>query len=292
MTFAYRLSKGIELAGAPTCVGLDPHLNRLPPELTEHLAELEGAEWRAAAADAVERWSVEIIDVLSGSVAAIKSQVAFYEALGAPGVQALHTACRAATDAGLTVILDAKRGDIGSTAEAYARATLDPTGINADCVTLSPYLGAESLEPFVKRCPERGICVLVRTSNPGAAAWQLDGPDPVAPKIARWVQEHAEQTNGAVGAVIGATLPGDEVAQWRAAMPSAWFLVPGYGAQGASAEDVAAHFRPDGTGALVVSARGVLFGTDSTNARRWKTGVAERASDFRNDLRRVGLGHN
>jgi orotidine-5'-phosphate decarboxylase len=288
--FAHKLVQCIEEAGAPTCVGLDPHLNRLPAEFTAGLSALNGEAWRLAAADAVRRWSLEVIDALAGRTAAIKPQVAFFEALGAPGFAALHTAVQAARDAGLLVILDAKRGDIGSTAEAYAQATLDPAGMNADAVTLSPYLGPESLTPFAKRCPERGICVLVRTSNPGADVWQLGGQDPIASRVADWLEEQARATGGAVGAVIGATLAAPEVARWRAQMPSTWFLVPGYGAQGASAEDVRAHFRADGTGAIVVSARGVLFGASRPNDVNWKSAIADRANNFRNDLLRVGLG--
>src|SRR5262249_11539227 len=146
--------------------------------------------------------------------------------------------------------------------EAYAQAILDDGGpYGADAVTLSPFLGGESLQPFLDRCDRagKGIFVLVRTSNPGAGAWQ----ESLAPQVARWVEAQSSARRGAcglgpVGAVVGATVR-DEVARWRAAMPHAWLLAPGYGAQGAGVEDVRSHFLPGGSGALVTSARAVLF---------------------------------
>jgi len=265
-------------------------LHQLPERLVSALPPRDHEDWQQLAAEAVEAWSIDVVDALVGQCAAIKPQVAFFEALGAPGVAALSSAVSAARDAGLVVILDAKRGDIGSTAEAYALATLDEHGMNAHAVTVSPYLGPESLAPFLRRCPSRGVCVLVRTSNSGSAAWQLGGTDPIAARVADWVEVYASDTQGAVGAVIGATLQPHEVRQWRARMPSAWFLVPGYGAQGATAHDVLAHFRPDRTGALVVSASGVLFGDTPRAHPNWKSEVNRRAKEFAADLIRVGLG--
>ncbi|MFT6146261.1 MAG: orotidine-5'-phosphate decarboxylase [bacterium] len=204
----------------------------------------------------------------------MKPQVAFFERMGWRGVRALEQVVQHATDAGLMVILDAKRGDIGSTAKAYAEATLN----TADAVTVSPYLGPESLTPFQEH-PGKGLFVLVRTSNPGASLWQTDTG--TAEAVAEWVQAQAVATMGAdalgdVGAVVGATVP-EEAAHWRDAMPNAWLLVPGFGAQGGTATTADPLFRSDGLGALVVSARGVLYGDHVASETNWQDAVRVRA---------------
>jgi orotidine-5'-phosphate decarboxylase len=285
--FADRLAEAVIRTGAATCVGLDPHLDALPASLRVGLRVDTPAD-RAAAAAVVERWSLGVLDAIVGVAAAVKPQVAFFEVLGAPGVAVLERVVAAARARGLLVLLDAKRGDIGTTAEAYARWALDPDGpVAADAVTLSPYLGPESLAPFVARADRgAGLFVLVRTSNPGAGVWQLGGDAPVAGRVADWVTEANAPRRGAaglgpVGAVVGATLPG-EIAGWRERMPDAWLLLPGFGAQGAGPKDVAAAFRPDGLGALVVSARGVTFGPETDD---WQAGVAARAQAFARALR-------
>ena len=283
MHFGDRLSARARQVGTATCVGLDPHLNHLPAHLLAGAADLEA---QAAAAGIFCRG---VIEVVADRVAAVKPQVAFFEALGHHGVRELEICVRAAKAAGLIVVLDAKRGDIGSTAEAYARACLDDDGpMGADAVTLSPYLGAESMAPFLKRVEAgKGIFVLVRTSNPGSGVWQT-GEGAMAPKVAAWIAtENARRAApgqfGPVGAVIAAKLPG-EAAGWREAMPQSWFLVPGFGAQGATAGDVRGHFR-DGLGALITSSRGVLFPTRGADGPDWQARVAERASQFAEDVR-------
>ncbi len=263
--FADRLAEAAART-APVVVGLDPRLERLPSPLTRGLAGLEGAAWREAAAAAVQAWSEAVVGAVAGVVPAVKPQSAFYEQLGAPGFAALEATCRAAREAGLLVILDAKRGDIGSTAEAYARATLDPGGpLEADAVTLSPYLGRDSVAPFLERCDRygRGLFVLARTSNPGGGDLQRLGEPPVSMAVAGWVRRWNEDRlgkhgYGPVGAVVGATVP-EEAGALRAAMPGAWLLVPGYGAQGGGAADTLPCFHEGGRGALVNSSRGVTF---------------------------------
>lgn len=289
--FADRLTEAVRATGASACVGLDPHLDRLPEPLVADALTLSGAERRVALAAAARTFCLGVIDTVAGLVPSVKPQVAFFEALGSPGVAALEDVVRAARDAGLLVVLDAKRGDIGSTARAYAHATLADNGpLRADSVTLSPYLGVESLEPFVDAADHgKGIFVLVRTSNAGAGQWQLGGDHPVAERVASWINAANAEREGAsgfgpVGAVIGATLP-LEAPHWRAAMPRAWFLVPGYGAQGASAVDCRGHLRDDGLGALVVSARGVLYPKAGRAGVDWKDGLHRRTSDFAADLR-------
>lgn len=280
-TFGARLTRRVHEVGSPTCVGLDPHLDRLPG--------LVAGSGRAAAAGVARSFCFDAIDAVADTVAAVKPQVAFFEALGAAGVAALEDVVAHARSAGLLVVLDAKRGDIGSTARAYAQATLDDDGpLGCDAVTLSPYLGAESLAPFMERTAVgKGLFVLVRTSNPGAGAWQLSGDAPFAHAVADWVRAANEAAPGAVGAVVGATLAAAEVEGLRMRMPHAWFLVPGYGAQGAGAAQIRPHLRADGGGALVVSARGVLYPPSGVDADPPQA-IATRARDFARDVASLG----
>ena len=269
--------------GAAACVGVDPHLHLLPNELRNKFEGKHGKDWRNGAVIAAREFSLGALDALAGIIPVVKPQVAFFEALGSGGVAVLEEVVATARAKGMIVVLDAKRGDIGSTAEAYAKATLDEDGpMNAHSVTLSPYMGAEALSPLLARAPSRGLWILLRTSNPGPEEWQLGGALPIAEKVAKWVYETNEsmlgkEGFGPVGVVVGATLPHGEVAKWRAMLPNTWFLVPGFGAQGAGMKDVAAHFRKDGKGALVVSARGILFGKGTTNGPDWRDGIRTRA---------------
>lgn len=279
--FSDRLALAVQQTGVGACIGLDPHLDRLPPSL----------DVDADPVAAAKAFCMGVIDVVAGVVPSVKPQVAFFEALGAPGVQALQEVVHHAQRSGLVVVLDAKRGDIGSTAKAYARATVDPAGpMGADSVTLSPYLGEESLLPFIPYCrQDRGLFALVRTSNPGAGIWQNTGSPSFAESVASWLSKQNEATLGdcglgPFGAVIGATLL-DEAPKWRDHLQNAWLLVPGYGAQGATGKDIRPHFRKDGYGCLVVSARGVLFPSKGRADTQWKTGVSERVHAMVADLK-------
>ena len=278
MSFADRLQSATTEYG-PACVGLDPHLDRLPGRPADGWSGRSCEE----VAVAVEAFCFGAIDALQGRVGVVKPQAAFFEQLGGPGVSVLQRVVARAQEAGLLVLLDAKRGDIGSTAQAYARATLDPDGpMGADAVTLSPYLGPESLEPFVRASElnNRGLFVLVRTSNPGAGSWQDGHP------VSQWVAKtNAERPNACVGAVVAANLPPAAVRACRVAMPRAWFLVPGCGAQGATVEDTRAHFRPDRSGALVSASRSILFADQPESD--WQSGIAERAGRFVAQLSRI-----
>lgn len=270
--FGDRLAQRVEAVGSPICVGLDPHLDRLPQPL-------RGLEIPVA----VERFCLEVVGRAAPLAAAVKPQVAFFEALGHRGVAVLERVVAAAREAGLLVVLDAKRGDIGSTARAYAQATLADDGpMAADAITLSPYLGEESLRPFLEYCPEgKGLFVLVRTSNPGSAAWQQES----APRIADWIRtENARFPGdlGPIGAVLGATIP-EGGSSWRARLPRSWFLIPGYGAQGATARELTGFFRGDGQGGLVNSSRGVLFGA-RPEGDDWPEQVEGRIRAFAADL--------
>lgn len=257
-------------------MGLDPHLSRLPHSL------VNGRTDRASLAAAARLFCLGAVDVVAPLVAAVKPQVAFFEALGAPGILALEEVVRHARELGLLVVLDAKRGDIGSTAEAYAQGTLDDDGaMAADSVTLSPYLGPESMGPFLKRIPNgKGAFVLVRTSNPGSGEWQAQGEGAIAPRVAAWITAQNDANLGAsgfgpIGAVIGATVS-EEASAWRDQMPNAWFLVPGFGAQGATADDVVRHARADGLGALITSSRAVLFPATGNEGENWPQQVRAR----------------
>lgn len=270
--FAARLAAAIRKKGNPVTVGLDPRIGQLSADFMERARQRE-ADPAGQVASAFEEFCCRIIDVVSPLVPAVKPQAAFFEEWGPAGSAALARVIAKARSAGLIVICDAKRGDIGTTAEAYARGYLAGSEVaaapwGADALTVNPYLGRDTLEPFVRVAVERGagIYVLVRTSNPGAGTFQDlregDGT-PAYHRVAQVVEELADSTRGAahygaVGAVVGATYP-QELAELRRAMPHVPFLIPGYGAQGGSAKDVAAAFADDGMGAVVSSSRGIIF---------------------------------
>ena len=267
MHFADRLAEAVRARGTPVLVGLDPRVDMLPSSLQPSSREA------SAVADAYRQFCTGVIDVVAPLVAVAKPQAAFFEEWGPAGVAALADVIAYARSKGLLVILDAKRGDIGSTAEAYARGLLGNemsapgAALASDAVTVSPYLGGDTLEPFVDVAIDRacGVFVLVKTSNPGSAMFQdlvADGR-PVYGHVAEHVQSLAVRTRGgcgygAVGAVVGATYP-DQLAELRAAMTTAWLLVPGYGSQGGGAADVAAAFDEHGLGAIVNNSRGIIF---------------------------------
>lgn len=263
-TFSERLAAAVAKKG-PLCVGLDPHLDRLPTGYRVQCQDLRTPSGRIAAARAVEAWSRLVIEAVADQVAILKPQIALFEQMGAAGLAILEDLVKVAQAAGLLVLMDAKRGDIGSTAEAYAKALLDDDGpFGADAVTLSPYLGRDSMAPFIKRCGSdgKGVFILLRTSNPGGAEIQRDSVQ-AAKLVATWVDAWNsplldKNGLGPVGVVVGATL-GEELIHWRERLDNAWFLMPGYGAQGASAADTRSGHRADGLGALINSSRGILF---------------------------------
>ena len=273
----------IRALGHPLCAGLEPHLERIPPLFRAGTMDPASPE----TARAVERFCLAALDRYAGRVAVVKPQAAFFERLGAPGVAALEAVITAARERGLLVLLDAKRGDIGSTAAAYAAAWLGPG--RADALTVNPYLGIDSLEPFVKTAEASGagLFVLVRTSNPGARDFQgLDSAgrpvfEHVASALAPLCERLTAPRSGwsSLGVVVGATWP-EESRRVRALLPRALFLVPGYGAQGASAADALAGFTagPDGRleGGLVNSSRALLFPPEAEAA---DTAGWERAVD-------------
>jgi orotidine-5'-phosphate decarboxylase len=298
MHFADRLAAAVRRCVNPVLVGLDPRLENLPQGLVAGLAPRD----YQAAAGAYLAFCRGVIDVVAPLVPAVKPQAAFFEELGPAGMTALAETIAYARDKGLLVILDGKRNDIADTALAYARAYLGAppaSAWGADALTVSPYLGDDSLTPFVDSCLSHGagIFILVKTSNPGSGLFQdlvADGR-PLYRHVGARVETLARQTAGdcgygAVGAVVGATYP-EQLAQLRSEMPQAWFLVPGFGAQGGGAKDVAGAFDADGLGGLVNNSRGIIFAHSTDRYRdrfgdaRWQDAVAAATSDMIAQLR-------
>ncbi len=286
--FADRLAAAVRSRGNAVCVGLDPRWESLPVEVRHR----HGGATLAAVAAAFEEFCARVLDIVAPLVPVVKPQSAFFEMCGPPGLEALQRLTRRAHDRGLLVILDAKRNDIAATATAYADAAFAGASVGrtvfpvweADALTINPYLGRDAVEPFLSsaRRVGAGVFVLVRTSNPGAGLFQnlvCDGRPlyrHVGDAVAGWAREHLGACGlGDVGAVVGATYPA-ELAELRAAMPEVPFLVPGFGTQGGTAADVADAFRPDGLGAVVNSARGILFPFAPDAAR---LGGTHRAGD-------------
>jgi orotidine-5'-phosphate decarboxylase len=261
-SFSDRLADAVRRKG-PLCVGIDPRWESLPKAVRESCTDADGGPMPAAAFDLFCYRVLELVRPFAGVV---KPQAAFFELAGSEGMLAMHVVLARAKEMGFVTILDAKRGDISSTAEAYAHAAFGPTW-DADSLTINPYLGRDAVEPFLSAAKkaDRGVFVLVRTSNPGAGLFQdlvCDGKPlyrHVAAEVAKWnAATIGECGLGDVGAVVGATHP-RELAELRAELPDVWFLVPGYGAQGGTAADVKVAYRPDGLGAVVNSSRGVTF---------------------------------
>ncbi|HEY5314638.1 MAG TPA: orotidine-5'-phosphate decarboxylase [Pirellulales bacterium] len=264
MDFTDRLAAAVARLRNPVVVGLDPRWNDLPEALSVAF-DGQSPAGRAAGYAAFCR---EVIDVVAPLVPVVKPQAAFFEQLGPAGMQALADTIAYARQRGLLVILDGKRNDIGSTATAYADGILgEASPWQADALTVSPYLGDDSLQPFFDMASQRqaGIFVLVKTSNPGGQQFQdLDcGGKPLYRHVADYLETLAQPAAGpcgyaGIGAVVGATYP-QQLAELRTALAHAWLLVPGYGSQGGTAKDVAPAFDARGLGALVNNSRGIIF---------------------------------
>jgi len=294
--FADRLIERTRALGHPLCVGLDPHLVRIPAIFAR--GTMAPADERTA--EAVEDFLGAVIDRIGGRVAIIKPQIAFFEQLGWRGLRVLDGLTRRARAADLMVLLDAKRGDIGSTAEGYASAYL---GVDAampvDALTVNPYLGFDTLEPFVRAATEtgRGLFVLVKTSNPGSGDLQdrdVDG-QPLFGRVADGLAGMARGLVGpktgwsSLGVVCGATWP-EQALRVREALPSSLFLIPGYGAQGGATADAVATFVPGPNGregGLVNSSRAILFpeaAGRASDALGWERAIDEALDRAIEDL--------
>lgn len=278
--FADKLVARIADLNNPTVVGLDPHFSKIPVFIRQD-AERKHGNTLKAAAEAILLFNHQIIDAIADIVPAVKPQIAFYECFGHEGVRAYEETIRYAKSRGLLVISDAKRNDIGSTAEAYAQGHLgsvSPFGsplaaFDADALTVTPYLGSDGIKPFVDVCAAegKGLFVLVRTSNPSADEIQgqpvgdqlLD--EHVATLVEGWGRDVIGESGfSSIGAVVGATYP-EEAHILRGLMPNQIFLVPGYGAQGGTVDDIKPCFHENGTGAIINSSRGILFAYQETD---------------------------
>jgi len=299
--FADRLAAAVRAKGTALCVGLDPRWEQLPAEIKAR----HGSTTLATVARAFEELSLRVLEIVAPLVPVVKPQSAFFEMCGPAGLLALQRVLQHAKQLGLLTILDSKRNDIASTAEAYADAAFGGVCIeqlrqpvwDADALTVNAYLGRDAIEPFIKsaRRDGRGLFVLVRTSNPGAGQFQdlvCDGKPlfhHVASAVGDWNRENLGKCGfGDVGAVVGATHPA-ELAAVRQLLPEAWFLVPGFGAQGGTAADVAAAFRPDGLGAIVNSSRGITA-CFSPNEPHWEAAVEAATKTAITQLSRTTTG--
>ncbi len=267
-----KLIEKIQKTQAPIVVGLDPMLKYVP-EYIQKKAFAEYGETLEGAAEAIWQYNKGIVDAVYDLIPAVKPQVAMYEQFGIPGLMAFKKTCDYCQEKGLVVIGDIKRGDIGSTSEAYAIGHLGKAKIGAnsiagfseDFVTVNPYLGSDGVKPFIKVCQEekKGIFVLVKTSNPSSGEFQdriVDGRplyELVGEKVAEWGAECMGDSYSYVGAVVGATYP-EQGKILRKIMPKTFILVPGYGAQGGKGADLVHFFNEDGLGAIINSSRGII----------------------------------
>lgn len=269
-----KLISKIQETGAPIVVGLDPMLKYVPGHIREK-AYAECGETLEGAAEAIWQYNKGIVDAVCDLIPAVKPQIAMYEQFGVPGLAAFKKTVDYCKEKGLVVIGDVKRGDIGSTSEAYAVGHLGRVqvgtqtyaGFDEDFVTVNPYLGSDGVNPFLKVCREekKGIFVLVKTSNPSSGEFQdrlIDGKplyQLVGEQVRDWGAECMPESGNYsyVGAVVGATYP-EQGKLLRKVMPNAFILVPGYGAQGGKGADLVHFFNEDGLGAIINSSRGII----------------------------------
>ncbi len=270
------LLAAIERIGSPVCVGLDPVLNKLPEAID-----------RASPVRAIEIFSIGVVKAVRGLVPCVKFQSACYERFGPDGLRALESSLAAAREAGLIAILDGKRGDIGISAEHYEAALVGH--YRADWTTVNPYLGMDTVAPFLTRA---GAFALVRTSNPGSDGFQAlrcEGGETIAERMAQLVAHVGAERIGrcgysSLGAVVGAT-KAREAAALRRLMPQQLFLVPGYGAQGGTLADVIPCFNSDGRGAIITASRSVIYPDASGDVRDdWTSRVSSAAERLAREI--------
>ncbi len=298
MHFADQLAQQVQHKQSAVCVGLDPRWHSLPDSIR---ASIDATNISAVAA-ATQCYCQEVIDAVASHAPIIKPQAAFFEQLGPYGMQSLAAVIRHARKSGLLVLLDGKRGDIGSTAEGYADAYLgESSAWQCDALTVNPYLGDDTLVPFVDAAESRGagIFVLVKTSNLGSGFLQdqeVATGQTVYERVAQVVEQQTQRSvgnsgYGIVGAVVGATYP-QQLSSLRALMPHAWILIPGFGAQGGTVEDVAHGFDSRGLGAIVNSSRGIIFAYNTPQYQQldWQQAVAQATVDMAQQLREATTG--
>lgn len=267
-----KLIEKIKKTNAPIVVGLDPMLNYVPDHIQKR-AYAEFGETLEGAAEAIWQFNKAIVDATYDLIPAVKPQVAMYEQFGLEGMKAFKKTVDYCHEKGLVVIGDVKRGDIGSTSEAYAVGHLGKVqvgskrfyGFDEDFATVNPYLGSDGIKPFIKVCKEenKGLFILVKTSNPSSGEFQdrlIDGRplyEWVGEQVDAWGKEHMGESYSYIGAVVGATYP-EQGKILRKVMPKTFILVPGYGAQGGRGKDLVHFFNEDGLGAIINSSRGII----------------------------------
>lgn len=281
-----KLCEAIQQTQCPVCVGLDTELSHLP---AQYCPKEDTASVITAC---VYKYNCDIIDAIQGVAPSVKVQTAYYEQYGADGMKCFLDTMAYAQQKGLIVIADVKRNDIGSTAGAYARAYVENSA--ADFITVNAYLGIDGIQPFLDSCVKtgKGIFALVKTSNPSGGEFQdlnTGGQklyEVVADKVSEWGKATiGESGYSSVGAVVGATYP-EEAAALRKRLPHTFFLVPGYGAQGAGADDIAVNFDNKGLGAVVNSSRGILLAWKKPQYQNLPAAEAARAAvqDMKQDI--------
>lgn len=281
--FADRLNAAIKAKKSIVCVGLDPRLNQIPSFIKDRqFGKHKNA--LTAAAESIIEFNKGIIDAIADVVPVVKPQIAFYEQYGHEGVRAFEETLAYAREKGILTIADAKRNDIGSTADAYAKAFLGKVDLfgeevfsfDADAVTVTPYLGWDGVKPFIDQARKygKGLFILVKTSNPSSSDIQdletkkdsMTIYDLMAQYTESWgADELGEGGYSFVGAVAGATFP-TQARKLRELMPNSIFLVPGYGAQGATAADAAVSIKKDGLGAIINSSRGITYAWENSDS--------------------------
>lgn len=291
--FADRLHEAMARKQAPVCVGIDPVFERLPDELTANVDPSDHPQAIAAIGRFVDR----VIEAVADEVPVVKFQSACFERYGWAGMRCLEQAIANARGAGLLVILDAKRGDIGTSAAHYAAGNLVDGPDGPDAMTINSYLGDDSLQPFMDVADRqgKGLFALVRTSNPGSDALQtlkLEDGRNVCDAVGQMVGQVGGTSVGAcgyslLGAVVGATKPTD-MARLREQMPQQVFLVPGFGAQGGKAEDIRACFDARGKGALITASRSITYAHDPAQPDRWQQAITEAAIRMKQQINAIG----
>lgn len=308
--FISKLQKRIFTMANPSLLGLDPKLEYLPPSLLKRLDGKSGEELAAACTEILYEYNSQLLEAMADLVPAVKFQMAYYEQYGLAGLAALKNSINLAKELGYFTIIDGKRNDIGATAEAYAKTFLEtaitPNGqaieaFQGDALTVNMYLGTDGIKPFTKNLRElgKGIFLLLRTSNPSGGEIQdlnlADGRklyESLAERVAAFAEQYRKDSEdySPIGVVVGATYP-KEAAKLRRNCPHLFFLVPGYGAQGATAEDVARAFDKHGGGAIINSSRGLMnawqkLGYDHEDfARAARTAAIKMKDEFSSFMR-------
>jgi len=283
--FADKLMESIRNKKSCVCVGLDPKIDLIPVEILSS---------SKSPTQAIYNFNKAIIDIIKDDVAAVKPQSAFYEKYLSAGVQCFFDTIDYAHQKGLIVIADIKRSDIASTAEAYAEAYLKNS--YADSITVNPFLGTDSLEPFIKSCQEngKGLFVLLKTSNPGSKDFQdviLQNGKKLYELVAEKIDILGKQLIGisgfsSIGAVVGATFP-QEAKNIRKLLPKTFFLVPGYGAQGAKAEDLKDYFNDDGTGAIINASRSIIYAYKNPQEKNWQDAIKYAVQEMNTQINNI-----